>query len=972
MTFFLAAGSADASTLRVEDGIVVFAAAEGEDNHVNVYAAPDGRVSVGDKEPMTVGDGCTAQDGGGVCSGDLRGVRVSLGDGDDVGSILEYAGGPDLDLVLRGDAGRDLVWGLAADGATVEGGAGGDHVIGSEGPDHLDGGEGYDSLLGYAGDDVLIGGPDDSGDALEGHHGNDRLEGGGGGDRLDGDFPRIYGDQPEGGADVLIGGEGDDQLEGGRGADDMDGGPGYDWLTYDMRASAVHIDLEGDADDGMAGEGDRIHAGIESLTGGDGDDTIAGDETHNALYGGEGDDELTGRGDDDSLEGGGDDDRLDGGADDDRLVAGEGADHVVGGAGADRMEGEEGADVVDARDGGYDGQVDCGTGVDAALTDESEASSRCETVNGAPGSRPSQQPPPGSGGWTPAQAVAAAGRNWLPSYHDGLVMTSSGDAIAQWLEHPPGAGVHLRAWRAGSPTPDPPVVLAEHGSPRGVAVDGAGRALVAWGENGGRQFARMRAADGTLGPVEPIAIADTYRFDIVMSRDGDAAAVWKGDKRIMAAFRADDGTWGDPVAVTPELTRRVEALDAALSDAGDLTVVWEGDYIHILAGGRTAAGVLLPEQEITDRGMRPRVETDAAGNATMLWNGLNTQPGYAQRAVGAAAFGPRTELGEVNRDADLGVADDGEVTVAWAVGTGVHVASGAFGGPLQDAGGFTSDSGAPHVAVSPGGDALVAWPAGPKGHYVSVRRGAGEERFSRMEDVRPACERASGAVFAIADGGRSAAFLIREDKAFMAIGTPLTAPGHQECAPDTTYDGPSEGPGHEEPDDGGDGGDGDEGNEGTDDGTGEDKTGGDDTTGKDPTTGGDRPATDADPVRGATPPPDRVPTGPAPEPLRPPALPRAAEPSIPRVAGLSVERRRGIAWSVSCAPVCRVTATVTVRDRRGRVIARKRMVRAVTGTRRLRMRLARGVRARGREFTLRIVTVDPAGRRRTTVLRANG
>ena len=134
----------------------------------------------------------------------------------------------------------------------------------------------------------------------------------------------------------LLGTGANDTLTGGGGVDLLQAGAGDDLLT----GGAAHDDLQGDAgQDALYGE-----AGNDSLTGGAGRDT---------LFGGEGNDRLVGDylstaiedtdpygvWSEDILDGGSGDDTLYGGAGYDRLYGGTGNDLLVGGAGDDKLYG---------------------------------------------------------------------------------------------------------------------------------------------------------------------------------------------------------------------------------------------------------------------------------------------------------------------------------------------------------------------------------------------------------------------------------------------------------------------------------------------------------------------------------------------------------------------------------------------------------------------------------------------------------
>jgi Ca2+-binding RTX toxin-like protein len=195
---------------------------------------------------------------------------------------------------MAGGAGSDLVdyAGSTAVTVTIDAGANDgaagelddvrtdvEQVRGSSGDDTITGSNLTtvpNTLIGSSGDDILIG--------LAGH------------DDLRGDK----------GSDTLQGGANDDRLDGGADADDMDGGAGTDLVSYAGKLSGEHVtaDLDGLADDGEVGEGDRLDTTVENITGGDGGDTLSGDQFANALDGGfAGADTLNGFGGNDSLNG---------------------------------------------------------------------------------------------------------------------------------------------------------------------------------------------------------------------------------------------------------------------------------------------------------------------------------------------------------------------------------------------------------------------------------------------------------------------------------------------------------------------------------------------------------------------------------------------------------------------------------------------------------------------------------------------
>lgn len=307
-----------AATAAAQGGVLTITAAPGEANSVMV-ASEAGRMVVGDGgSVLTPGAGCTS-------TGDPH--RLDCGVDTGVQSVVAHLGDGD-----------DSFWAIYL----------------------------RVSVFGEAGDDRLVDATED--DRLPASGWIDDLHGGAGNDRLD----------AADGDDVLDGGEGDDYLDGAigespcgtNGADLLDGGPGTDLVSYAQCYNGATGTLDGEADDGVAGERDRIVA-VENLEGGYGGDHFVGDGGPNVLDGGAcgassgcPGDVLDGAGGADELVGGGlissDPDVLDGGQGPDRLVdrfgpgdvrGGPGDDLLVApeysGPGSERLAGGDGADQLD-------------------------------------------------------------------------------------------------------------------------------------------------------------------------------------------------------------------------------------------------------------------------------------------------------------------------------------------------------------------------------------------------------------------------------------------------------------------------------------------------------------------------------------------------------------------------------------------------------------------------------------------------
>jgi Ca2+-binding RTX toxin-like protein len=308
-------------------------------------------------------------------------------------------------LDLSGDCGATLTG-----PATVNSGSGPDVLsAGSQGPLTFNAGGGDDSVYSGPGDDVLHGG--EGGDRLFGSDGNDQVLGEGGAD------------SPNGGAgnDLVDGGAGDDGLElcsgcigsgndAGAGADTYTGGPGTDKLWLDGHAGGMTISIDGQANDGISGEGDNVGSDIETIAGTTGNDSFTGSTAVDNFEGGSGNDEIHGAGGNDDLYGGGGDDRIFGDAGADKLQGSNGADTVDGGAGSDQIYGDVAscsifcsfdADTLLARDGERDA-VDCGGGADSAQVDQLDVVAFCASVD-----RQTVTPPPLGGGLAKASFVGS-------------------------------------------------------------------------------------------------------------------------------------------------------------------------------------------------------------------------------------------------------------------------------------------------------------------------------------------------------------------------------------------------------------------------------------------------------------------------------------------------------------------------------------------------------------------------------------
>jgi Ca2+-binding RTX toxin-like protein len=212
------------------------------------------------------------------------GADVALGGEDN--DIITDLGGDD---VPKGGPGNDA----------IDAGPGLDILMGGEGKDFTNGGANANETFGGDGDDFIMLGQ--SLDAAFGDSGDDFEEGGDQPDLMQGDSGNLFflDDSQKPGSDILIGQGGDDDYDmeggddvglGGPGVEKVAGASGYDWeigigdpqaQDMDLAIPLVPLDIL------QVGVRDKFNE-VESLSGGDLNDTLRGDDVVPSQVGGGG------------------------------------------------------------------------------------------------------------------------------------------------------------------------------------------------------------------------------------------------------------------------------------------------------------------------------------------------------------------------------------------------------------------------------------------------------------------------------------------------------------------------------------------------------------------------------------------------------------------------------------------------------------------------------------------------------------
>ncbi len=317
---------------------------------------------------QVAGTGCQQLEFGGgpfdtivVCALNVApSLFLKLDDGDDFARVGDSVLPTTMDGSFGGDS---LNSGGGAD--TIRGGPGDDEIFDDDNSanDVLDGGDDDDVISLTGGDEDVVGGAgvdtvelDSSDDTVrlddlanDGAAGENKnihsdvevVDGDGGSDNLFGNaLPNSF--RGGSGNDLIDGGAGNDVLEGGTGGDELNGGPDVDRVVYSS-ADGQAITLDDVRNDGAPAELDNVHADIEDVAAGPGNDDVVGSAVANVLDGGDGNDRLAG-----------------GGA----------VDTYFGGAGADALL---------ARDGLQE-RVECGPDADNGEADTIDLLVDCEGV----------------------------------------------------------------------------------------------------------------------------------------------------------------------------------------------------------------------------------------------------------------------------------------------------------------------------------------------------------------------------------------------------------------------------------------------------------------------------------------------------------------------------------------------------------------------------------------------------------------
>jgi hypothetical protein len=245
--------------------------------------------------------------------------------------------------------------------------------------------------------------------------------------------------------------------------------------------------------------------------------------------------------------------------------------------------------------------------------------------------------------------------------------------------------------------------------------------------------------------VSEVEIPGAAHPSLAVDARGDAIAVWDRGSAIdavaEAASRPAGGSWGDPVAVSPDGDSAFEP-QAALDEGGDALVLWshfegvhDGEYEYSVQSAFRPAGeswgspVEVSEPDLSGH---LHIAFDERGEATAIWD--QWSHGFLSPSIVEAAS--RTPAGHWQAPVDLAEGEDetdepsgaaaptvavdgrGDALAVWqwrfgeVVQASFRPAGGAWEAPV-DISAFDGDAGPPEVAFDGAGDAIAGWATEP-------------------------------------------------------------------------------------------------------------------------------------------------------------------------------------------------------------------------------------------------------------------
>lgn len=334
-------------------------------------------------------------------------------------------------------------------------------------------------------------------------------------------------------------------------------------------------------------------------------------------------------------------------------------------------------------------------------------------------------------GWLEPVAISSAGQDV-----DGadLAMGGAGHAIAVWDALDGSIDRVFFSAREPGGTFSAPVALSAPGgtahSAR-VALDAAGNAVAVWVRHDGSSFiaqAAFRPVGGSFGPAVDLSEPGRSASDPQVASDGagNVLAVWRrfdgAHQRVQYAERPAGGAFGAPATVSAAgadaRTPRVTS-----NGSGGAVISWTRAGIA-QAAVRDAGGPFAAPSDVSSPGtqaLAPLPDLDTDGHAILSWSAFDpsiTESLWSARPPGGTWSVPArlNEPGRQSGGARVLLDSAGTATAGWieridgsdVARSATRPRGGSFGAPASHSSpGRDADSLA--LALSPGGDAVLAW-----------------------------------------------------------------------------------------------------------------------------------------------------------------------------------------------------------------------------------------------------------------------
>ncbi|MDQ8043628.1 MAG: PKD domain-containing protein [Patulibacter sp.] len=388
--------------------------------------------------------------------------------------------------------------------------------------------------------------------------------------------------------------------------------------------------------------------------------------------------------------------------------------------------------------------------------------------------------------WGAPQVLLPASAGYVTE--PAVSQNADGLAVAVFAK---SVGGHSRVYAAvrpaggAFPAAAPISAATEDAAQPTAAVDADGGVTVAW-RAGTTIKSSYRPAGGAF-PATPQTVASTgvepsTAVDITTAAGGFAAIAWTGlvstAERTAYAIRAGGATTFGTATFVPQQVASGTAKSIfgspriAADDAGDLTLLWQeqvdrGDgNAHYVAEAstkaRSATAFSAPVELSLDFAAGSGdpapgsvsssfidVLTAPTGRTVAVWDYQNSGTGstvtviqYAERVPGASfaagTWNTRQTLpGSTGGDFPAAAIDGkGGIAIAYLSSAGVSAsvrttAAGGFQTPKLLSGSSVYQGAPPGIAMTPAGDAVVAWSAGasPDAEVDAARLVAGQDRF---------------------------------------------------------------------------------------------------------------------------------------------------------------------------------------------------------------------------------------------------